>query len=254
MYDLLTESDMDRYREMKEHGVARMDETGTDDVPPLIELWRDGDPLLTIFCPDVDRDMALAAIHFAIPRINADRSVSVMDAHVTNEMVNPTTGKPWAPGEMQHACDQEGACDIGTLTDCLAITDYRRDGTHAMTTLPYHVDKDAKKVHWATDSPHHHEFNDGEISGYVPDVIQQAFRANPETIHALPPELPDDELIVRALKDAYTIIELTRGGYGVAFMATEKNKALFEHIKGILDAFQSMTGGLDMVSSEDTDG
>lgn len=233
----MTDEELQRFRLMKEDAAERAAERGHDDMNGIVEVWRDDEPLLTIFTPNVDRDEALNAVWFAVPALNADRVVVAMDAHLTRQMENPTTGEPWKHGEMQKACHEDMMCRTGVITDCLIINDARRDGTYQMQTLAYHVDEQAKAdggrpvaVHWQPVGDESHVLSDDDpdarLEGIVPDAIRGAFERTLDVgdeLSALEEEFTEVE--ARAAKDAACIARLVMEGYGVAFSSSDEEHA-----------------------------
>lgn len=255
MSDALATEDLDRFRLMKEDAAQRAPERGTDDMSGFLEVYRDGKPLLAIFCPDVDRDQLLNAAWYTVAAVGADRILAVMDAHLAKSMENPATGKPWAQGEMQKACHEEGACSTGVITDCLVINDVRRDGTYHMHTITYHIDEAAKEagdqpvaVHWQPvgDQTQFLGGNEDEkLEGLVPDTLRSAFEREPsDEVKALSKgaeEFGISDEDAKAARDAAAITQLAIQGYGVA--VTGDDPVYFERVKGLLDLFKNASAG-----------
>lgn len=240
----LTAEDLDRFRIMKEGAVADMDDRGTDDLDGLVEVWRDGEPIVFIVTP-IDRDKALDAAHFAVRGFRADRIIVSLDSHYTTQANNPSTGKPWGPGEMQKACDEDGACSLGIITDALVINTVTKDSL-TMYTLPYHVDKDAKQVHWQRN-----EDTDSEgatLEGLVPDVLRAAFQGRPlidefiEDTGIDPIGMEPDPKKRQIAEDAAIIFRLAAEGYGVMFANSDAE--WIEGVQGALaqNPFADMLG------------
>lgn len=242
--DLIT-----RFRKLKESAVEDMEERGTDDIQPLIEVWRDGEPILFIMCPNVDRDEGLDAAYYSIRGLAADRIVMMLDAHVTKNMTNPKTGEPWGPGEMQAACDDDGACDIGLITDCLVVNDVSRDGNFTMHTLPYHVNKDAKEVHWQQEGEHERtmkEDDESKLEGLIPSVLRDAF-SKPTFFEEYTKEVglsPEEEGLTKveaqAMQDSVTVFRMLAMGLAIVF--TSSNQEWMELLKEGVEKLAEHTG------------
>lgn len=259
----MTDEELQRFRLMKEDAAQRAAERGHDDMNGIVEVWRDDEPLLTIFTPNVDRDEALNAVWFVVPAMNADRVVVAMDAHLTRQMENPATGEPWKQGEMQKACHEDGACATGVITDCLIINDARRDGTYRMQTLAYHVDEQAKAdgdrpvaVHWQPVGDESHMLDgdaDARLEGLVPDTIRGAFQRTLDSdtdAELAAMEAGIDPVDARAAKDAAAIARLVLEGYGVAFSSSDK-----EHAETVSKLLSSLAGAgiqMEAVDAEDS--
>lgn len=244
----VNDENLSRFRSLKEQAVADMEDRGTDDIQPLIEVWRDGEPILFIMCPNVDRDEGLDAAYYSIRGLAADRIVMMLDAHVTKNMTNPKTGKPWGPGEMQAACDDDGACNLGLITDCLVINDVSRDGNFTMHTLPYHVNKDAKEVHWQEGENEHtmKEDDESKLEGLIPNVLRDAF-AKPtffdeysKQIGLSPEEAGLSKVEAQAMQDSVTVFRMLTMGQAVVF--TSSNREWMDLLKENVEKLAQHTG------------
>lgn len=152
---------------------------GDDDLCPMMEVHRGDDMVALITGHRVDKHLILDVAGIAAGGYSATHLSAVFDAHVTTATINPSTGEQWKPGEMQAACEN-GACDLGLITDCLMVVDAQRDGLLEMRTLPYHVHKSTKQVAWAASMPDGLPLiisNAGEdqLEGFVPGVFAAAF-------------------------------------------------------------------------------
>lgn len=179
-------------QDVKETQVAlwKQDMSPTDDIPPCVRVIREGGTHkveVIAWAPQINRDMGLKIAEVLSEAIQPDLVYFVADAHVTKSMTNPNTGEQWGPGEMQNLCDNEGACAVGLLDDCMAVTTVWRDGRVRMESLIYQVDKDAGTVKWFTpiDPEKEHlgkafdtasEGDDkGEARGFIPEVLKSCF-------------------------------------------------------------------------------
>lgn len=232
------ETFIDVCKHTKESAVAAATNGEIDDVPPFVEFHRDGEPFMLFITAQIDRDMALTAIMLGVPIFAIDEMYLMFDAHMSREMNNPATGKPWGPGGMQKACDEDGACSLGVITDCLTFMSMTRDGEVSMANVPYHVDKTNHVVCW-----HDDEFRatkeEGavKLEGLVPDRIRDAFAAPPFR-DSLEPELavfsddPDAPCAqdVADLMGAHLLAE-----YGAPMMAiTPDRRARLDRIAALM--------------------
>ncbi len=157
------------------HKEAACAAAGDTDIPPHLLPWRAGSPVAAIICPQVDKQQALTAAALAVPGFGADAIAVTVDAHVTATPVNPATGRVWAPGEMQRACDQEGACSAGLLAACLATLLVRADHTVELWQRKYRVDKTTGAVHWLDPADRRREHAMTSLTGLVPDTLRDCF-------------------------------------------------------------------------------
>lgn len=163
---------------MKTELVAGTTPDQIDDIVPIIVVQRDGDPLAVVRVSQVDRDEGLAAAELAVTGFGADAVTFITDAHMTTSPVDPRTGERWAPDAMQNFCDNEGACDLGILTDTLTAMRVQRNGHIQLCSRPYHVHKTARTIAWIED----HEYNKvvetsktAVVVGYLAETLSGCF-------------------------------------------------------------------------------
>lgn len=188
---ILTES-TERWKDLREQSLKDMESRGTSDLAPMIEVYRDGRIVAVIQAFQVNRDLALDYLPLIVGGFAADAVVLCLDSHYTNNPTNPATGQPWGPGEMQKACDEDGACSVGLITDCLMVIEQHRDGHHRQIALPYHEDKDARVVHWHDDeSIFDSRDGSGQVEGRIVDALNHAFSLQPLTLTFIREEAPE---------------------------------------------------------------
>lgn len=153
-----------------------------DDVEPCVDFWRNGDCLLVVVAPEVDKYQALQAIDLVVPLMRCDAVVLTVDTHMSNHALSPD-GLPWKPGEMQQRCDAEGLCEIDYITDAISTIGLTKAGDAAMMTRAYHVNVAAREVHW---KPRDDELQvmspTAKVKGLLPDSIRDALRAVPPLV------------------------------------------------------------------------
>lgn len=157
-------------RELKTNLVATTTPDQIDDICPAVAVFRDGELVARVHAWEVNRDVGLRALLAAVSGFRADYAVMVQDAHMSSHHTKPD-GTPWGPNEMQRLCDDEGACEIGYITDCLTLLGRARTETDPLVegiSLPYHVHKTARSVAWQED---HHTNN----AGLLAETMHEAF-------------------------------------------------------------------------------
>lgn len=184
--------DTTRWKHIRQECLADVDERGgISDMTPMIEGYRDGEMIAMVQPLQINRDDALSALPLLVGGLALDAVVLCLDSHYTTSPTNPTTGKPWGPGEMQKACDEDGLCSTQIITDCLMVIEQHRDGYHRQVALPYHEDKDAKQVHWHdTESIFDSEDSEGNVQGRIVDALNHAFGLQPMTLEFIRREDP----------------------------------------------------------------
>lgn len=180
---------VERAKAVKEGQVALYDGTDrtTDDITPAVyvEVQHPFPVSVVAIAPAIDRDMGLSIAHILATALRPEWISFMADAHTANVPENPATGKPWGPGEMQNACDVEGACSVGMLDDCLMFTTVWRDSERARTdTQVYTVTKGegvgASTMRWEGYGPSRtldsEGLGDASLGGLVPDTLRQSLR------------------------------------------------------------------------------
>lgn len=112
------------------------------DIAPVVLGWRGSQPVVLLAPARVNRDDALHATRLAAIGFGCDvLSVTTEGWVPANSKRNPTTGKPWGPGEMQRAVEEEGALEAGWITEALTTNVVNRAGDVLGALLPYRVDR-----------------------------------------------------------------------------------------------------------------
>lgn len=136
-------------RAAKNKCVKEMRDGDPGDITPYIFFERAGQLVAACKAPVISRDVGIDIARIGICGFAADAVIWTADAHFTHSPINPATGEKWAEGEMQKACDEEGACAVGLLQDAIMLIRQERIGgvTHYQQ-YPYDVDKTSRQVEW----------------------------------------------------------------------------------------------------------
>ena len=151
------------------------------DICPVVDFIVGEDIVLTAVPHQISRDNALAIIDIGVGPINPDLINLSVDAHVTQSLTNPNTGKAWGPNEMQNLCDSEGACSTGLLTDTIHTTGMFKDGTTYGMQRRYADHSKAGPVPWAAEVDYYTPQSKGQLGGYVTDRMAAAFQRERDT-------------------------------------------------------------------------
>lgn len=209
------------------------------DIPPLLSLWRDGREICRIFCNEVDRDEGLDCAAHSVPGFAADVMFMTVDAHGIDNRWWDEKGRNPDPHELQHLCDNEGACELGLTTDTLVIMRCTKEGARIENLhLPYHVNKRTNAVHWQPEIAYLDSARGRmEVSGYVPNALRQIMALQTsrehlyelveaqgttvrEMIAAVDPTIADaSEEELQFHEDMGTMSALATMGWGVAWSA-----------------------------------
>lgn len=110
------------------------------DMPPSVIAFRGGQFVGTFFAPQVDKIKGLNAADMCRRGLFADQIVCVFDAHVYRSKPGEDYEKvraTWPGGSMQRACDDNGVCALGELSDCLTVLLVDHAGNVSGETLTY---------------------------------------------------------------------------------------------------------------------
>lgn len=175
------------------------------DISPEVHLYKGDEHLLTMLMNHVSRDEALAAMRLVAPALQANRIFLTVDAHVSSSMTNPKTGERWGPGEMQNACNEDGACDLGIITDCIMTQEFRDDGYNAIVNRRYHVNHEARQVHWVDPTGYTNNEDDPKFSmtGFVIESVADVLLA-PQPDGASLQQLREEAGVPEHLLDVHT--------------------------------------------------
>jgi len=128
----------------KHHKMAWVHSTQRGDMNPTVVGIKDGKPTLLVVAPQLDKYEGLNACNILRRGLGINSVILVTDGHtiLTNgkspeevqRLYEKYAGKP---GSMQRACDEEGACSLGEIADCLCVHYLSEDGRFFMGSYPY---------------------------------------------------------------------------------------------------------------------
>jgi hypothetical protein len=193
-----------------------VEKTDRGDMPPTVFVERGNDVVAIVMAPQVDRDAALIAAAHCRKGFKATAMTLIMDAHVRMEKMPEGVKdleeaekmsdflKKYKHGDMQKACDEEGACERGDIADCLICTRIDDQDNKKCWIMPYsyHGKKEGKPVggpfKWMPEHPATELYNkdDGKSqwSGYVFESLQEIMK--------MPALLDEDHQLINLLKKA----------------------------------------------------
>lgn len=138
------------------------------DLRPLLVFSRGGQTVAIVTTPDVDKEQGLAAARLGLSGYSADEVILILDAHM--KLMQPGEDPP-APGELQRMCDQEGACELGLITDLVVVNRITRDGEQEMACVPYAYHGSGTVFRWSGEV---HTARGEEIEGYITESLSDA--------------------------------------------------------------------------------
>lgn len=217
-------------RGIKDSKVASTTVDQIDDVASHLAIRRGGEPVAYVFCRNVNRDEGLDAFRAAVCGFGADEVDILFDAHYADKRWHDAKGRPPDPHELQHACDIDGACTLGLITDCINLMRAKRDSDRlALVSLCYHINKSARQVHWQPETPVLIEDERRGLKGIVPREMRAAFTL-PTLWDFVQDRQPDADRFSADL-DATRL--LTGLGFGVALNTrSDEQRAQLEEVLG----------------------
>lgn len=174
--------------------------TERGDITPTVIVEKDGKVMAIIVAPQVDKMLGLQAATMAQMGFNPDALTIIMDAHISNMDAKGKTAEEATaefrkkyPKGMQAACDEEGACAAGEISDCLICHRIEKDGKIIMATLPYnyHGKNGGVPFSWKEIKGFKGEMvDDGKdekhrMTGFIPDSLRKIMSA-PSVLDEIP--------------------------------------------------------------------
>lgn len=152
------EASIGRVKFMKENSVAEhtVREGADTDLLPIIEGWRGEAPVVTLMPHVVDRESTLGAAKLAAVGYGCDLIVVTSEGwHPTAEHhdINPITGQPWGPGQMQDVAEHHQGLERGIIAEALTVVAVNKAGDVVGTVLDYKIVPGEANltVEWAPD-------------------------------------------------------------------------------------------------------
>lgn len=168
-------SDLQTWKEFaRSQKEAWVETSDRGDLHPTIVAERGGEVLGYVISPSVDRDQGLLAAQIMRATMDADAITAIFDAHMAQGKPGETEAeltKRFPRGSMQKMCDEEGACDIGLITDVLLCYRITVDKKVTMTMLPYSYHGKGTTFRWHEDKKDDDDFK--LARGYIPDVLSE---------------------------------------------------------------------------------
>lgn len=139
---------------VRQHKMWFVENTDRGDIQPTVIVERDGEVLAIAMADEVDKYKGLQAAQILHAGFDPDALIVFFDAHVAKAKPGETEEefkKRIPPGTMQKMCDEEGACDLGLITDCLICHRIDRDLNLDFTILPYSYHGKGTTFQWKDD-------------------------------------------------------------------------------------------------------
>lgn len=163
--------------------------TERGDIPPMVIPERNGEILAVVFAPEIDKELGYQAASMCNAGFSPDFLTVVFDSHVSSqskvegqtlEEAEKEFAKKFPPGSMQKMCDEEGACDLGVITDCLSCFKINKNGDVIFATLPYsyHGKADGRPFQWLPEKNMiiNDKISDKQISGTIVRTLREIMK------------------------------------------------------------------------------
>lgn len=167
-----------------------VDSTNRGDIPPTIIVERNDEIIAVVISPEIDKRLGLQAAAMCHLGFDPDALIMVVDAHIhqghveegqTVEEAQEAFRKKFPKG-MQHACDNEDACAVGEISDCLICHRITRDGKITLVSLPYsyHGKDGGVPFQWLDDDERYKNLSSffqntdkDTLKGFIPDSLRE---------------------------------------------------------------------------------
>lgn len=179
-----------------------VEKTQRGDIPPTVIVERNGQVQAIVIAPQIDKYLGLQAAAMCHAGYDPDSITMVMDAHIgtmasgtkpdgekmSEKDIEEATAafRKKYPKGMQAACDDEGACETGDITDCLICHRIDREGNISMVTLPYaYHGKEGPPFKWLDQDPKYKDMLTGssegdkglQLKGLIPDALREIMKS-----------------------------------------------------------------------------
>lgn len=150
--------------------------TKRGDLNPAVIAERKGKIVAIVIAPKLDKHDGLKACEMARVGMAADTITAIFDAHTTLAPIQSVDEfRQKYPNGMQQACDDQGACETGEISDCLICHRIDRQGQITMSVMPYNYHGEGTTFKWN----HLHFYTmtskeDGtRLEGLIPETLRQ---------------------------------------------------------------------------------
>lgn len=153
------------------------------DICPYVSAYR-GDELISIItlrhqvAAEVLTVATISAVGF-----DADVISMVVETYIADTAsndpaagINPHTGRPWQPGEMQDVAENHDGIEKGWVTEALVVTVANRAGDVGVINQPYRFS--GKHLVWVDNHLRPKVFEEGNKNhgGIIPDALRRAMQ------------------------------------------------------------------------------
>jgi len=194
----------------KSHKAIFVNKTERGDITPTVIVERDGEVQAIVSASEVDKHQGIAIAALSQIGFDPDYLTMIMDAHVY--IGKPTKGqtpeqaadefRKKFPNGLQAACDNDGACDLGEIADCLICHRIDRNGNIEMVTLPYsYHGKNGPPFSWMNEEKFKESFwaansddDENKLSGFIPESLRDIMSKK-----KTPDHMPDLEKLAESM-------------------------------------------------------
>lgn len=143
------------------------------DMCPIVVGLTNGKPVIVATSPQQDKQCGLYAASLVMSAFRPDIVVFIADAHIDHATTLEEHNTRYPKG-MQHACDDEHACETSSLSDCMLANIMAQDHT-GIITIPYkYHDKGKRRVAWTDDRIHNSLIDGAFLQGAVVEDLRDS--------------------------------------------------------------------------------
>jgi hypothetical protein len=129
------------------------------DLPPVVMGLKNGKLISYVIAGNLDRDDGLLISSLVRRALGVDTLYVVMDGHVPigaykKEMEKLIDENKYQRGDMQKMCDEEGACEVDKISDCLVFTRVDDKGgiSVGIHSYKYYGKGDGGQIQWTPEN------------------------------------------------------------------------------------------------------
>lgn len=200
--------------------------TQRGDMPPTVIAERNGQPLIIVVAPQIDKMLGLHAADMCRGGMCADAVTLICDAHMATGQTEADLEK-WKHQRMQDACDEEGACSTGEITDCIQAIRMDTSLKAELHCLPYdyHGKDGGVDFKWKPDMEvkiNEKTEDKAGVTGFIPESLREIMQR--------PTILENDQLQQAAAAMGLTNVDkqVYHAGMAMRRLMIEQDFILFE--------------------------
>jgi hypothetical protein len=158
-----------------------VESTERGDLNPTVYAERNGMVFCSVISPQLDKELGLEAAAMLRRGTAADTLTLIVDAHVYHGEKGESEEEfeRSRPKNLQKACDDEGACEKGIISDCLVVHRITTNKKIQFANVPYYYHGKGTTFRWVNNPEGYQEqimdeYEAGTVlEGIVPDALRK---------------------------------------------------------------------------------